>query len=62
MFEASIQYLLFSSALIGITQSNMIISSDHHSCEQNGWMTRGGSVTAQGMWDGLIHGTCNVAL
>jgi len=25
-------------------------------------MTGGGNVTAQGMWDGLIHGTCNVAL
>lgn len=62
MLEASVQCLLFSSALIDITQPKVIVSSDHHSCEQNGWMTGGGSVTAQGMWDGLIHGSCNVAL
>lgn len=62
MFETSVQYLLFPSALISITQPKVIVSSDHHSCGQSGWMTGGGSVTAQGMWDGLIHGTCNVAL
>jgi len=62
VFEASVQYLPFSSALIGITQPKVIVSSDHHSCEQNCWMTGGRSVTAQGLWDCLIHGTCNVAL
>jgi hypothetical protein len=36
VFEASVQYLLFSSALINITQPKVIVSSDHHSCEQNG--------------------------
>ena len=62
MFEASVQCLLFSSALIGITQTKVVVSSDRHSCKQNGCMTGGGSVTPQGMWDGLIYGTCNVAL
>ena len=48
-FEASLQYLLFSSALIGITQPKVVVSSDHHCCEQNVWMTGRGSVTAQGI-------------
>jgi hypothetical protein len=59
VFEAAVQCLLFSSALIGITQPKVIVSSGHHCC---GWIIRGRSVTTQGMWDGLICGTCNVAL
>ena len=52
VFEASVQCLLFSSSLIGITQPKVIVSIDHHSCEQNGWMNGGESATAQGMWNG----------
>jgi hypothetical protein len=63
--EASVQCLLFSSALIGITQPKVVVCSDHHSSEQNGCIAGRGSVvsvTPRGMWDGLIYGTCNVAL
>jgi hypothetical protein len=59
VFGAAVHCLLFSSAVIGITQLKVIVSSGHHS---SGWITGGGSVTTQGMWDCLIHGTCNVAL
>lgn len=52
VFEALVQCLLFSSALIGITQPKVIVSIDHLSCEKNGWGNGGESATAQGMWDG----------